>query len=453
MNSSIMHKASILPKHSFVFIVLGIFSIFGNMCDARELKVSRTEAGAYRTIQQAVNAAQPGDVILLSPQDSPYYESVSFRNKSGTTEKPIILDGQGATLNGSEALRPDEWEKTEAGHYRSTALSERMRINDALLGRFSFIMNGSANRMGRTGKGNRTPFKAPGVLQPGEWTYVAEEKAFYLNLAAGQELTSVRAPERANGVAFSGDCENIEIRNITATHVWNDGFNIHGRSRDIHFKNIRAIECGDDGISAHGDCHIAVNGFISQRNSTGMCHVNQSRSDNRNVILEDNYGYDVYLLNDSQHTLSNSVVRSTKGRAMRLASGTKVQIKNVLFHGQYPNQTGLLIDSGAWLEAHNISIWNLPLTTGKASVRLDDSVIGGPESAVRIGRSTQWKADRNLWDTPRFSWQETVYSRENFGDYTQASGQDKNSRWETLTFEKVSQGKYAPHGRKLTIQY
>lgn len=403
---------------------------------ARDLTVSATAPGAYRTIQSAINAAQPGDVIKLEPKATPYTETVVLRNKSGTVEQPIILDGQGATLNGSESLKAQEWEKTETGAYRSTTFWENNKLANSAVGRFYFIMNGSANRMGRSAKGNSGRYKAVADLKPGEWTYEAKEKTFTIVPPAGQGIEDVRAPLRANGVAINGDCENLVIRNITATHVWNDGFNIHGRTRNVRFENIRAIECGDDGISAHGDCHISVDGLVSMRNSTGMCHINQSQSDNRNLTLEDNLGFSIYLLDDSKHTIKDSVVRSARGTAFHATRKTEVALENVLFDGQTPGQNGFLVNEEAQVTARKIHLWNLPLTVDGASLQLNESVIGGENVKVKIAPTATWKADNNLWGVSSIEFNGTPYTREKLADYVQAAGQDKSSRWESAAATK-----------------
>ena len=74
------------------------------------------------------------------------------------------------------------------------------------------------------------------------------EGAFYLRLPPGQKLeeANIFAPVRSAGVQFSGQGErhnaHLVIRNLTATHPHNDGFNIHGHCEDVLFENIRAIE-------------------------------------------------------------------------------------------------------------------------------------------------------------------------------------------------------------------
>ena len=59
--------------------------------------------------------------------------------------------------------------------------------------RYFFLWNGEMNRMGRSSKGDRrTPLPAPEALQPGQWTYVAEETAFYIAITRGAKLGDCR---------------------------------------------------------------------------------------------------------------------------------------------------------------------------------------------------------------------------------------------------------------------
>lgn len=428
-------------QKSIRFLCLLIFlSSFTVASFANELLVSKT--GAYKTIQQAIAKAQPGDVIKLSPADSPYFESAVFHNKSGAEGNPIILDGQGATLDGSEPLHTGEWEQVSAGLYKSTALPARLHMNSAILGRYFFVFNGKINRMGGVSKGKHAVMKAPADLTDGEWTYVEADKAFYVRPGAGQDLTSVRSPVLGSGVALSGDCEHLVIRNITVTHVWNDGFNIHNRSRDVSFENIRAIECGDDGISEHEDCRINVNGMLSRGNATGFCHVGQSQSDTQNIVIEDCPAYGIYLLDNSHHTLRNCIIRGKSAFAIRLVRNTSLTMNNVLLE-----DTGRVqIDSGATLQAQNVGSWGSSWSIAAASATLQQSAIGGPGAKLEINQPVLWQFDHNVWDVQAISWNGKSYDKGAFANYVADAAQDKNSTFNTLERQAVLMGKLLPAG-------
>lgn len=414
-------------RNAFSFFCFCVLLFLPVSAEARILTVDSQNSEMYSTIQQAIEAAEPGDTVFLTKQEQPYYESIVFQNKKGTVEKPITLDGNGAVLNGSEPLKAEEWQQVSSNLYRSVEFPKRLRISASILGRYFFIIDGKMNRMSRSSKGVRTPFKKVSELLENEWTYDEAEKAFLIRLPENGSISSVRAPERASGVALRGDNENIVVKNITSTHVWNDGFNIHGRSRNILFADIKAIECGDDGVSAHGDCHIEVDGLLSRGNSTGFCHVDQSESINRNIVLEQNHGHAIYLVNRSKHQIENGIVRSLKRHALRLTSGTSLSIKNVAFYAENPHEHGWTIQGESTLEAENCSLFGLPIDVKDAQVTLKNSLIEGKETAVTIEQKAQWISERNVWNIALLQWKGEKYFGASFSKYVEDSQQDQKS--------------------------
>jgi hypothetical protein len=60
------------------------------------------------------------------------------------------------------------------------------------------------NHMGRTSKGPSEKLKKPAELQAGEWTFAAEEDAFYLRLAEGEDLAALVHHLRESGELNAG---------------------------------------------------------------------------------------------------------------------------------------------------------------------------------------------------------------------------------------------------------
>jgi hypothetical protein len=271
------------------------------------------------TIDAAIKMSQPGDTIHLQP--IVYREYAGFYGKKGEPGKSITLDGHGATLEGSDPLDPAAWAEVSPGLFKNDNL---MRLDDAVIGRWFFLWNGKMNHMGRTSKGKSAPLKPVQELQPGEWTFVKDpsrEKppsrqiygSFYIKLPAGQKLADadIRAPVRSAGVQMAGDNAWLVIKNLTATHPYNDGFNIHGDCREVVFENIRAIECGDDGISAHESAQYRVDGFVSIGNSTGICDTGTAQTSYRRVFIADCLGFDLFFLDKGRHSLTNAIILSS----------------------------------------------------------------------------------------------------------------------------------------------
>ncbi|MBT4723345.1 MAG: hypothetical protein HOB29_00130, partial [Planctomycetaceae bacterium] len=227
-----------------------------------------------KSIKQAIRIAKAGDTIHLKPVV--YHQYAGFYGKRGEPGNPITLDGHGAVLEGSEAIQPASWTEVAPGLFKNDQLMPTLNL--AILWRWFFLFDGKINRMGRVLKGKSEPFLKPAELKPGEWTFVGNHKkskggsdsdkvqgSFFLKIKPGQTLkqANIRFPIRSAGVQFSGENAHLVIRNLTATHQYNDGFNIHGDCRDVVFENIQAIECGDDGISAHETAQYRVDGFVS----------------------------------------------------------------------------------------------------------------------------------------------------------------------------------------------
>lgn len=362
---------------------------------ARDLHVDPVEGddhsatGPFRTISVAVRRALPGDTIHLKP--IVYRDYAGFYGARGEPGKPIILDGHGATLEGSAPLDPAQWIEETPGLFRADNLLPK--INDAIIQRWFFLWNGRMNHMGRTSKGYRTDLKKPEELKPGEWTFVHhpekdDQGSFYLKLAPGRSLDdeSIFVPVRSAGVQFGGSGPNhnahLVIRNLTATHCYNDGFNIHGHCEDVTFENIRAIECGDDGISAHETAQYSVNGFISIGNSTGICDTGASQTSYRNVFISDCHGFDLFFLDSGRYSIRDARIVSTAAQPLVITGRNNeehpctVELDNVWI--ERPGKPGTIrVEANAVLRARRVTFENLDFRARTAEVILEQSQLTG----------------------------------------------------------------------------
>lgn len=338
----------------------------------------------FPTIAAAIKAAQPGDTIHLEPKV--YHDYAGFYAKKGEPGKPITLDGHGATLEGSDPIKVEDWKEVSPGLFANENLIARN--DDAIMGRWFFLWNGQMNHMGRTSKGKLTPFKKPEELQPNEWTFVKDpsrEKppskqiygTFFIKLPAGQALAdaNIRAPMRSAGVQMSGDNAHLIIKNLTVTHVWNDGFNIHGDCRACVFENIRAVECGDDGISAHESAEYRVDGLVSIGNSTGITDTVDAHTTYNRVFIADCLGHDLFFLDNGRYQLTNAIVLSSSQSpfdvAGRADKHVEMMIDNVLVRRLGQHSSPAQVATTASLTASRFSIENLPVQW-RGEVKLDD---------------------------------------------------------------------------------
>jgi hypothetical protein len=331
--------------------VFTIFIVFCSLAAARDIHVGKDSP----TIHHAIKAAMPGDTIHLEPKV--YRDFVGFNGKRGEPGKPITIDGHGATLEGSDPIDMTKWREVSPGVFANENLMPG--LSDAVIGRWFFLFDGKMQLMGRTSKGRSAPLKKPEELQNGEWTFVKDpsrEKppskaiygTFFIKLAQGQTLADAKifAPMRSAGVQMSGDNAHLVIKNLTATHPYNDGFNIHGDCRDVVFENIRAIECGDDGISAHESAQYRVDGFVSIGNSTGICDTGTAQTSYTNLFLARNVAFDLYFLDNGRYSITNALVLSSAQNPFtttgRENGDCRLALDNVLLRRLVEPRTGII---------------------------------------------------------------------------------------------------------------
>ncbi len=402
---------------------------------------------ALKTIARAIRLAKPGDMIHLDPAAGPYRESVEFINRSGAPGKPITLDGHGATITGAEPIDVSQWRQVGPGLYRCDTLYQRTshgkHLKDAdinaVIMRYFLLFDGRMQRMGRTSKGPKARFKKPEDLAPGEWTFVRDGLVFYIRIDPAKTLADCRieAPLRSNGVAIYGKlCEHITIRNLTATHVYNDGFNIHGKTRRIRFENVRAIECGDDGASAHDDCRITLDGFVSIGNSTGMCHTGASQSVSDRVLIRGCHGVDLYLLDTGSHVIRNSIISCNAAQSIVVAGRPKedqpctLSMENVLVEATRAGQV-FKARRGSIVEITQATLQGLSVSAAGRAFTLRRSIVGGAAKPyIMVYPRTKWLAERNAYDLQYLRMDKTFYTAKDFDAYRRATGQDADSSWQ-----------------------
>jgi hypothetical protein len=316
-----------------------------------------------------------------------------------------------------------------------------MKGDDALIQRIFFMFAGQVQRMNRTSKGPKADFKNPQDLAPGEWTFHQDTKAFFLRIAEGEKLADakIEIPMRNSGVRISGSPnEHLVIRNITSTHFWNDGFNIHNHSKDLLFENIRSFENGDDGISAHEACEYEVNGFVAARNSTGVCNIQEAVCKLNNLYLAGNYGMEFGGYEATRYEMRNSVIdASTAAKPIVVMGHTKTNqicrllMENVLVYANKSKPPFIEVAGNGELTARNLTTVNVSWRVlGSAKVR--SSVIAGAGTVIDCPPGGTWQAEGNLYDITRLSFGGRSYKTANLAAYQQANGQDQHAQWQTV---------------------
>lgn len=391
-----------------------------------------------KTIARGIKLAQPGDTVHLTP--GTYHEGVDLSLKRGMPDKPITVDGHGAVIEGSEPIQAAEWEDLGQGLYRKVKLMPRM--DAAMIGRWFFLWDGRMNLMGRTSKASGALLKKVEELRPDEWTYIKEEEAFYIKLPEGKTLAAanIRYPLRANAVTLAGKGAHLVVKNITGTHVYNDGFNIHGEQVDTVFENITAIDCGDDGFSAHENAECRIDGFTSIGNSTGLCDTVSSVTHYKNVFISRCLAYDIFFIGDSPHSMENVLVESSAVYPLVISQHvdrtqsdlSRVILKNVLIRrvGDKPGE--VRVNRNSLLEVFQCTFTDLNcLIAPGGEISLSRSVINGSQKRpdVNVFQDAVWRGGLNRYDLNSLRKGPVFYKPETFGDFQTAMKSEEGSVW------------------------
>lgn len=406
--------------------------------------------GPYKTIAKAIAQVKPGDTIHLSP-GKVFREQVGISNKSGEPGRQIVLDGHGATINGSAPINPDDWKMVSPGLYYNEAIYERwLKVNhdvvkyaEEWVSMEALVFDGKLKRMGHARKAPPIPYLTPAGLKPGEWTYQkTDNHRFYIKIDPAKTLADykIEAPVIVSCVQLNGNVSHLLIKNLTVTHCLNDGYAFGaGRMRDIFFENIRAVECCDDGMSGHADQEVHVDGFESIGNCNGICSGGGGTSTYRRVYISESVGHNLNFY-FGNHTLSDSVIECsglTSGVWLNNAhAGEMATIKmdNVLFlhpPGGSENARTVQIDVRNRLEARRVTFAGLSLKAKSGSeLALNGCILaGGAPFHLDVSTNAIWEADLNFYDLGTVRMGNKSFTPEDFDAWRAITKQDGRSVW------------------------
>lgn len=205
--------------------------------------------------------------------------------KGGTPEQPAVFDGKGMVIDLGIDITSHDWIKDGEVWTSRGPLKGLPPVEDTQ--RAGLFIDEVPVRIARDRAAEKSPgivkkaiYTAAKALPPGQMGW-AEDGSVYFRWPkekkVGEGHVIQLPPKLASGVVIA--CSHIIVRNVTAMHAANDGFNIHGNRVGLRLENVKALSNGDEGISAHEtvqmdvfDSEIAWNGSVSG----GVADVNDS---------------------------------------------------------------------------------------------------------------------------------------------------------------------------------
>ena len=217
--------------------------------------------------------------------------------QGGTPEQPAVFDGQDMIIDLGIDISGLGWLKSGDLWTAPAPLPNLPPVTDVQ--RAGLFIDEVPVRISRdrvaeknSGITGKVIYTQPEVLQPGQmgWT---SEGTVYFRWPREKAPGTAQVIQLPAGLASCVNiaCSHITIRNVTARHAANDGFNIHGHRIGIQLENVRALSNGDEGISAHEtvqmdvrDSEIAWNGS----SAGGVADVGDSITTYTNCVLHHN---------------------------------------------------------------------------------------------------------------------------------------------------------------------
>lgn len=248
--------------------------------------------------------------------------------EGGTPDEPAVFDGQGMTIDLGIDVSDHAW-KQNGDQWTSTQQllaehDQEPRIAGQTAGLFvggvpiTIPRDLEAEKL-HPDKKSRCYFP-PEELEPGQMGY-ADNGSIYFRWPKGVPTNKrIILPPKAGTNCVSIACSNIIVRNITAMHAGNDGFNIHGDRRGIRLENVRAFSNADEGISAHETAEMEVIGAEVAWNGSaagGVADVNESVTSYRDCIVHNNAGAAFYFAGKSHRVMDSRIFDEEKDFAVQ----------------------------------------------------------------------------------------------------------------------------------------
>ena len=210
-------------------------------------KISSGMNGPVKTIQRALEYAQPGDKIILINNDRPYQEALTLSGKRfcGIGQDKFTILGNGATISGAIPVPRNGWRQLNNGLWKVTPFRK---------GYFNLYLAGKPVPEYQPAQGK--PLKLS-EIPVGNWA-VHQGSIYY------RETKNQLPPEEAFSLAGKSvglsliDVSGVHVSDVTFENFRVDGINVHDRCQDITLQNVTCTGNGRCGLSVNGTSQVKV---------------------------------------------------------------------------------------------------------------------------------------------------------------------------------------------------
>ena len=244
--------------------------------------------------------------------------------QGGSADKPVEFDGKGMIVDVGVNVTNHAWQKQGEVWTASARLATWEPVTPGLctglfIDELPLALGIDKEAQGKRAKGDqRNRYLPASALEPGQMG-CTESGIVYFRWPAGKvpERSQLFIPPQTGTSAVSIDCSHIIIRNLTAMHAANDGFNIHGAHKGIRMEGIRAFSNADEGISAHDTVEMQVSKAEVAWNASydgGVVDADNSTTSYDDCIIHDNLlgKAAAFKFFGGTHKVTNTVIYNQK---------------------------------------------------------------------------------------------------------------------------------------------
>ena len=217
-----------------------------DLFDGLRAQPSGERGGPVRTFRKALRLTRHGDRVIVANTGRPYRECLTLAggNHSGDALGPFTIVGNGATLDGTAPIRPQDWE-----HYRADVLRYRPRLKA-----YQMLYLGGKPAVRAPAAAADDPLVA---LQPLEWCL--HEGCIYFRVEPKKSAYSY-------DLACCGDTVGITLHQVRGVVVADlvvqgyqlDGIAAHDLVEDCRLVGLTCRGNGRSGVSVSGSSDVAI---------------------------------------------------------------------------------------------------------------------------------------------------------------------------------------------------
>jgi hypothetical protein len=245
-----------MRRYALVWSLLVIGTLLAARADARDIFVSNVAGddrqtgraiqadipgtGPVRSIAKALRLAAAGDRIVIQNTGQPYREALSLigSRHGGSLRGPLVIEGNGATLDGSVPIADDAW---------SPLSDDVFTCRPARLGQQQLFLDGRAARQRPAVRESANP----PTLAPLEWCFWRGQILFRVESGRMPQDYRPSCCGLQTGLTLYY-VEDVLIRDLVVRGFGVDGVAVHDVVRETRFERVSCQDNGLAGFSARG---------------------------------------------------------------------------------------------------------------------------------------------------------------------------------------------------------